>query len=52
MRIFVFEFYKINSGSVALNFAFSDNEIVSAYKRGFARASDNAIDLFEMLNLL
>lgn len=44
--------YKLKADSVALNSAFDNNEIVSAYKRGFARASDNAIDLFEMLNLL
>ena len=44
--------YKLKADSVALNSAFNDNEIVSAYKRGFARASDNAIDLFELLNLL
>ena len=44
--------YKLKSDSVALNSSFDDNEIVQAYKRGFARASDNAIDLFEMLNLL
>ena len=44
--------YKLKADSVILNSAFDDNEIVNAYKRGFARASDNAIDLFEMLNLL
>lgn len=44
--------YKLKSDSVALNSVFDNNEIVSAYKRGYARASDNAIDLFELLNLL
>ena len=44
--------YKLKADSVVLNSAFDDNEIVASYKRGFARASDNAIDLFEMLNLL
>lgn len=44
--------YKLKADSVSLNTAFDDNEIVNAYKRGFARASDNAIELFELLNLL
>lgn len=44
--------YKLKADSVALNFTFSDNECISAYKRGFARASDNAIELFELLNML
>lgn len=44
--------YKLQADSVAINSAFDNNEIVHAYKRGYLRASDNAIELFELLNML
>ena len=42
--------WRLHAKSVQLNSAFNDNEIVYSYQRGYNKAVDEVLDLFELLN--
>lgn len=42
--------WRLKSQQVIYNTAFDDNEIVASYKRGYEKAVDQVLDLFELLN--
>lgn len=42
--------WRLHAKSVQLNSAFNDNEIVYSFQRGYSKAVDEVLDLFELLN--
>lgn len=42
--------WRLHTHDVRLNTAFDNNEIVASYKRGYSKAVDEVLDLFELLN--